>query len=150
LTSSVAYPIVSPMLIAEDEALACLKVLVAIAQADGKVKADEKKSLAAAISSFDLPVGVSVDGLLAEAIDIAGELGKITSAEAREQVYRSAFFLAHADGDAAPEERALLAQIEAATAPSDALRSQMAGLEQSSSRGATLMDSLRALFRSKT
>jgi hypothetical protein len=62
------------MLIAEDEALACLKVLVALAKADGKVKADEKKSLAAAISRLELPLGITVDSLLAETVDVAREL----------------------------------------------------------------------------
>lgn len=40
------------MLIDDDEALACLKVLIAVAKADGKVKADEKKSLSPRSAAF--------------------------------------------------------------------------------------------------
>lgn len=137
------------MLLDEAEALACLKVLVALAKADGKIERDEKKSIAAAISSLQLPVGVTVEGLLAEDVDLSAELGKVASPEGREQLYRSAYFLAHADGNAAPEELALLDQIDAVSAPSELLRSQMNTLVPPSSKSGTLLDSLRGLFRSK-
>jgi tellurite resistance protein len=136
------------MTIAADEALACLNVLIAVAKADGKVKADERKSLAAAISGFELPPDTSVEALLAADIDVAAELAKVASSEAKEQVYRSAHFLANADGSSAPEEQALLARIEAATAPSDELRSRLAALAASSARG-SFVDSIRAFFRTK-
>jgi uncharacterized membrane protein YebE (DUF533 family) len=137
------------MLLDEDEALACLKVLVALAKSDGKVLTDEKKSIAAAISSFALPVGVSVDGLLAETVDVGTELAKITSKEAKEQLYRSAYFLAHADGTAAPQERALLEKIDLASAPSDELRSQMTTLVPPANSRASIFEALRGVFRSK-
>jgi tellurite resistance protein len=138
------------MLIAEDEALACLKVLVALAKADGKVKADEKKSLAAAISRLELPVGITADGLLAENVDVAAELAKITSPEAREQLYRSAHFMANADGTMAPEESTLLDRIDEVSAPSETLRAQMTTLAPPASGGTSLIDSLLGLFRSKS
>lgn len=137
------------MLIAEEEALACLKILAALAKADGTVKADERRSLEAAIASLQLPLGTTAEGLLAETIDVPSELAKVESAEAREQLYRSAHFLAYSDGSSATDERALLAQIEATTAPSEALRAQMASLVPAA-RSAGLLGSLRALFQSKS
>ncbi|HVJ94747.1 MAG TPA: DUF533 domain-containing protein [Labilithrix sp.] len=137
------------MSIAEDEALACLKVLVAVAKADGRIRPDERKSLAAAIGGFQLPADTSVEELLSAELEIDVELAKITSAEAKEQVYRSAHFLVNADGTSAPEEHALLARIEAATAPSETLRSQLAGLAPPT-RSVTLLTSLRSWFRSKS
>lgn len=137
------------MLLDEDEALACLKVLVALAKADGRITGDEKKSISAAISSLQLPVGVSVDGLLSETVDVTSELSKVSTLEGREQLYRSAYFLAHADGNAAPQERALLDQIDAVSAPSDALRSQMTTLIPPSSSKSGVFDALRGFFRPK-
>ncbi len=78
------------MSIAENEALASLKILVAIARADGTVHNDERRSLAAALESLELPGGTTVDRLLADPVDVAAELRKITSPEGRDQIYRSA------------------------------------------------------------
>lgn len=137
------------MLLDEDEALACLKILVALAKADGKIDSDEKRSIAAAISSLDLPVGITVDGLLAETIDVDAELAKVRSLAAREQLYRSAHFMANADGRTAPEERALLDQIDAVSGPNDQLRAQMTTLVPPGSTPRSLLDTLRGFFRPK-
>jgi len=96
--------------ISETEAVASLKILAAIARADGSVHNDERKSLAAALDNLELGEPVKVDELLADGaqIDVAAELGKLTSAEAREQIYRSAFFMAHADGTCTKEEQIIL------------------------------------------
>lgn len=140
------------MPIAEEEALACLNVLVAMARADGKVEAAEKKSLAAAIASFDLPPSVSAEQLLGENVDVDTELTKIETPEAREQIYRSAWFLAHADGRSVPAERAILDRIAAVTNPSDALKAQLANLApaRANSRSSALVESLRGLFRARS
>lgn len=111
--------------IAEKEALACLRILVAIARADGTVHNDERKSLAAALESLELPGGVTVDTLLAEKTDLEAELAQITTADAREQLYRSAYFMAYADGTCTKEEQALLDRIAEATG---ADRNSLAGL----------------------
>lgn len=138
------------MPVAEDEALACLNVLIAMAKADGSVTADEKKSLAAALGGFELPSETSVERLLCSPIDVDAELAKITSDDAKVQLYRSAHFLANADGVSAPEERALLTKIDVACAPSAQLRAQLAALAPPPTRGARWVSSLRALFRPKT
>ena len=110
------------MSIAENEALASLRILVAVARADGTVHNDERKSLAAALESLELPGGMSVEKLLAEEVDIDAQLRELTSADAREQVYRSAYFMAYADGTCTKEERALLDRIASVTEPSEEQR----------------------------
>jgi uncharacterized protein (DUF697 family)/uncharacterized tellurite resistance protein B-like protein len=98
------------MTIAENEAVASLKILAAVARADGAVHNDERKSLAAALESLELDKPIAIEELLGsgEAIDIKAELAKLQSEEAREQIYRSAFFMAYADGSCTKEEQALL------------------------------------------
>ncbi len=114
--------------IADDEALACLKILVAIARADGTVHNDERKSLAAALEGFQLPAGVSVDSLLEQKVDVDAELGAIKSAEAREQLYRSAYFMAFADGTCTNEEQAILDRIAEVSGVTPEQRSSLDGL----------------------
>src|SRR5688500_9161080 len=111
--------------IAEKEALACLRILVAIARADGTIHNDERKSLSAALESLELPGGMTVEKLLAEKPDVEAELAQVTSDEAREQLYRSAYFMAHADGACTKEEQAILDRIAEVTG---ADRSSLAGL----------------------
>jgi len=105
------------MTIRDTEAVASLQILAAIARADGSVHNDERKSLAAALESLDLEKPLAVDELLdsAKVIDVAGELTRLETPEAREQIYRSAFFMAYADGSCTKEEQAILDQIAAAT-----------------------------------
>lgn len=152
MTGRADEPSLSRMPIAEEEALACLNVLVAMARADGKVDPAEKKSLAAAIASFDLPPSVSAEQLLGENVDVDAELAKIETSEAREQIYRSAWFLAHADGRSAAEERAILDRIAAVTNPSEALKAQLANLAPvpTQGRSSAFMESLRGLFRARS
>jgi uncharacterized protein (DUF697 family)/uncharacterized tellurite resistance protein B-like protein len=105
------------MTIRDIEAVASLKILAAVARADGTVHNDERKSLAAALESLDLEKPLPVDELLAsdKAVDVAAELERLESPEAREQIYRSAFFMAYADGSCTKEEQALLDLIAAQT-----------------------------------
>ena len=136
------------MAIAENEAIACLKILILLAEADGVVDDRERKSLAGAAEGFQMPD--SVERLLADHdIDLATELAKITSDEAREQMYRSAFFMAHADDHASPEELAFLEQIAAVTKPSAALRASLdrTFTSQPKSRRGAFMEALGSLFK---
>ena len=102
------------MTIQQIEAVASLKILAAIAKADGTVHNDERKSLAAALESLELTNVIEVDRLLAEDVDVAAQLATLESEEARQQLYRSAFFMAHADGTCTKEEQAILDAIEKA------------------------------------
>src|SRR5262245_9417907 len=103
--------------ITENEALASLRILVAIARADGTIHNDERKSLAAALESLSLPGGMTVEKLLAENVDVDTQLRELKSPEAREQIYRSAYFMAYADGTCTKEEQAILDKIAAETEP---------------------------------
>lgn len=114
--------------IADAEALACLEILVAIARADGSVHHDERKSLAAALEGFQLPAGVTVESLLAANVDVDTELAAIRTAEAREQLYRSATFMAFADGACTEEEQRILDRIAEVTGVSPEQRSSLDGL----------------------
>jgi uncharacterized protein (DUF697 family)/tellurite resistance protein len=115
-------------MISETEAVASLKILAAVAKADGAVHKDELRSLAAAIESLSfgdgsessrgaLPEtqGFRIEELIEQDIDLDAELALLKSDEAREQIYRSAYFMAHADGACTPEETAVLEEIAAAT-----------------------------------
>lgn len=113
------------MPIAENEALASLRILVAIARADGTIHNDERKSLAAALESLELPGGTTVEKLLSEDVDVAAQLNELKSEEARDQIYRSAYFMAYADGTCTKEEQAILDQIAATTTPSEETRTSL-------------------------
>ncbi len=115
--------------ISEAEAIASLKILAAVARADGSVHSDERKSLAAALESFPLEKAIAIDDLLGaeKGIDVKAELLRLASPEAREQIYRSAFFMAYADGSCTKEEQALLDIIAAET---NVTPEQRAGLER--------------------
>lgn len=105
------------MTIRDTEAVASLKILAAIARADGSVHNDERKSLAAAVESLMLEKPIPVDELLGtdRTIDVKGELARLESAAAREQIFRSAFFMAYADGTCTKEEQAILDVIASET-----------------------------------
>lgn len=114
------------MTIRENEALASLKILAAIARADGSVHNDERRSLAAALDNLELPAPVKIEELLADtSIDVASELAKLESPEAREQIYRSAFFMAHADGTCTKEEQAILDLVATETQVTPAARQSL-------------------------
>lgn len=139
------------MTIPDNEAIASLKVLVAVLRADGKVHEGERKSLLAALESFEVPGSVSVASLLDADVDLDAELAVIASDEAREQVYRSAWFMAHADGACSKEEEAVLAQIASATEASAAQteRLSLTFASQPKTRFEALSDGLRGLFRAR-
>ena len=58
----------------ENEALAGLRVLVAVAKSDGRVDADERRALDDAFSRVPNSGGADLDRLLDEAVDIDAEL----------------------------------------------------------------------------
>jgi uncharacterized protein (DUF697 family)/tellurite resistance protein len=83
-----------------------MRALVAIAKADGKITSDERAALEAALGM--LPEGASLTKFLEEKTDFDQILGEVKSADAREQLWESAYSLIHADGAASPEEQKLL------------------------------------------
>jgi uncharacterized protein (DUF697 family)/tellurite resistance protein len=133
------------MPIAENEALASLRILVAVARADGSIHNDERKSLAAALESLELPGGMTVEKLLAEDVDVTAQLRELKSAEAREQIYRSAYFMAYADGTCTKEEEALLAQIAVATDTTAETRTSLERIFVGRAKGGEILTKVRAI-----
>jgi uncharacterized protein (DUF697 family)/uncharacterized membrane protein YebE (DUF533 family) len=95
--------------ITEKEGTACIRVLVAVAKADGKVTAEETAALEGALEAY--PGSDDLKGMLAETIDLDAALGDIQSAAAKEALWESAYGLVHADGHASTEERELLEKL---------------------------------------
>jgi uncharacterized protein (DUF697 family)/tellurite resistance protein len=96
------------MTISQEEAVAGLHVLVAVAQADGKLHDEEKKTLEAALREVGLAEIVDANDLFADAFDLDEQISMLRSADARDETFRSAYSLAYADGDCSAEERELL------------------------------------------
>jgi len=94
------------------EAIAGVRVLVCVAKADGLVHDEERKALAAALDGAPLPIGMTLEKLLAESIDLDVELGVLATSEAKDRVFKSACSMAYADGTCSPEEQAMLDHIE--------------------------------------
>ncbi|MEN9206637.1 MAG: DUF533 domain-containing protein [Gloeomargarita sp. GMQP_bins_120] len=96
------------------EALACIKVLIFMARADGIFRAEEEEILLETCRNLDLPPDVSLLDLVRQDIDLEAELAQITSPAAREQVYAAALAMACADRNRSVEEREVLARIKQA------------------------------------
>ena len=88
------------------EGTACVRALVAVAKADGKISAEERAALQTAIEM--LPSGGDLAPFLDETVSFETVLADIKSPVAREQLWQSAFSMIYADGSASPEERLLL------------------------------------------
>ena len=86
--------------------LAKFRILVAVAQADGKFTSEEESVLRGALGSHaDI-----LDDLLGEQIDVDAEIAALSDDD-RRQVYQSAFALAYADGHAQTFEVAILKKL---------------------------------------
>jgi uncharacterized protein (DUF697 family)/uncharacterized tellurite resistance protein B-like protein len=116
------------MAITDSEAVAGLRILVAIAQADGKILDEERAALSMALEGVALPRGTTVDSLLAETVDLSKELHAVGDPEARAELYRSAYGMAHADGNCSPEEQELLDRIKKTWRISDGSSTMVARL----------------------
>lgn len=103
-----------PMAISTKEAVASLRLLVSVARADGVLHDEEKKVLESTLDELweELPDEANLESFLDEDVDLDEQLGKLKSDDAREEAYRSAYLLAHADGECSSEEQELLERIE--------------------------------------
>jgi uncharacterized protein (DUF697 family)/tellurite resistance protein len=100
------------------EATACLRALVAVAKADGKITADERATLSSALSV--LPASGDLEPYLDETVELETVLAEITTPHVREQLWQSAYTMIHADGTATPAEDALVAKMRTAFAIDEA------------------------------
>lgn len=89
-----------------DEAKACLRALVAVAKADGRITDNELSALTSALGT--LPGGSDLAPYLAEKVDFDRLLSEITTPHAREQLWQSAYGMVHAERKASSEEQKLL------------------------------------------
>ncbi len=105
------------------EVLAGIKVLVALAQADGTVHDDERLAIENALEGVELPAGTTAETLLASKIDVEAELAKVTTDDAKKRTYEAACALVYIDGQVSREERELLRKIEEALAVEEEGRS---------------------------
>jgi len=99
-----------------EEAIAAIRVVGAVARADGKISEEEKLAFRQTIAEFNpgLPEGVNVEQLLSDDVDLDGELAKITSTIIRKAVYDAAIGMALVDGTASGEENEILKRIRTA------------------------------------
>ena len=89
------------------EAVACLRLLVAVAKADGEVAPAERQQLEAALESLPLG-GITCDALLSAPVDIEAQFRVLQSAEARESAWQAMYAMAWADGACVPVEQVVL------------------------------------------
>jgi len=94
-----------------EELFSGIKVLVALAQADGKIHESERAAIVNAIDGTDLPDGVTVDALLELQVDLDAELARITSEEAKQRTFDAASAIVFVDGETTDDERTLLARV---------------------------------------
>lgn len=99
------------MSITQEEAIAGLHVLVAVAQADGKLHDDERAAIEAAIHDVGLDDVVGAQDLFEDAFDLKEQVALLKSPDARDETFRSAYSLAYADGECSEEEKVLLARL---------------------------------------
>jgi hypothetical protein len=94
-----------------NEVLSGLKVLVAVATADGVVHDNERLAIENALEGLELPEGTTVESLLASSVDVDRELANIKSSEVKRQTFDSACALAYVDGEASDVERTMLEKV---------------------------------------
>jgi uncharacterized protein (DUF697 family)/uncharacterized tellurite resistance protein B-like protein len=101
----------SSAILAENEAMASLRVLVHVAKADGDLAPEERLSLENAFTGLQMPADVTPKSLLDEKIDFDAQLRFFTSPESRESIYQSVLGMIHVDGTCTPEEQKRLDHI---------------------------------------
>ncbi len=93
------------------EAFAGIKVLVAMASADGIIHDSERRAIANALEGEELPEGHTLASVLGTPIDLDVELSSIVNEEARRSTYAAACAMIYVDGEVSDVERALLVRV---------------------------------------
>lgn len=89
------------------ETKAVLRLLHAVATADGAIGAEERRALTAAAEDLREEIGES-------AVDVAAEAARITSKAAKIATFEAAVALAAVDGRCTPEEHEILERLRSA------------------------------------
>jgi uncharacterized protein (DUF697 family)/uncharacterized tellurite resistance protein B-like protein len=106
--------------VSPEETLAALRVLVAMARADGVLHDKQRETLETVLADWTPPEGVALDKTLVlgtlwnESVDLDAVLSTFETKEAREHVYGAAHAIAVVDGECSPEEQALLDRLRRA------------------------------------
>jgi len=95
------------MALTEPQALASLRLVVAVAKADGEIAQEELEQLEGALAALPLQ-GVTVDQLLASEVSLEAEFGLLDTALARESAWQAMYAMAWADGQCVPLEQVVL------------------------------------------
>jgi uncharacterized protein (DUF697 family) len=97
------------------EVVAGLRIIGAVAQADGKITEEERAVFRDAVVDFapTLPAGLTVDQLLTEPSDLTGNLDQVKSPLVRRAIFEVAFAMSASDG-ATKEEGEVLKAIRTA------------------------------------
>ncbi len=96
----------------QSQALAGLRVMVAVARADGRIAEEEKRQITDALA--ELAPDLSPDEVFAERFDLDEEIAKIIEPDVQRATYRAALVLSMADGESHAEESKLLAKLREA------------------------------------
>lgn len=108
------------MTMSQSEAVASLHVLVAVAQADKELHDEEQKAIQSALDATGLSDVIGAKEIFEDTFDLDEQVALLSTPEARDETYKSAYSLAFADGDCSEEEKALLAQLRKKLAISEA------------------------------
>lgn len=129
----------------EQEALAGLRILVAVARADGTLDERERDALARALAEFSPATAPPLARILAEPVDFDAACAAITSPAARRAVFAAAVAMSLIDQRDSDEERRLIDRLRAALE----LQHAAAGSDQSAHGGAfaSLLSGERGPFR---
>lgn len=102
------------MAVNEKEALACLKLVVCLAKADGALSQEERSVFDDTLRGLKLPAGTTAEGLLDGKYDADALLKEITTQDARDAAFAACFAMAYADRQCLPQEQAILEKLEKA------------------------------------
>ena len=89
------------------EAQACLRILLAVARADGTIDDDEHHAISLLAASADARAP-----RVREEVDLDAEIAAMTNADARRATFEAAVAIANLDGKCTKEEHALLERIQ--------------------------------------
>ena len=103
-------------MISVSEGLAGLRILVAVAKADGKLLDEERNALEEALEEVHLPEGITLDTLLGEEADVEAQIQRVLSPEARRETYQAAVSISMVDGECDPAEKQILDRLAIAFA----------------------------------
>ena len=99
------------------EVLSGIRVLVALAKADGRLHDNEAVAIENALEGADLGDEISVDDLLRAEVDLDAEMAKIVSPEVKRRTYDAACAMVYVDGDADETERRIIDKLRHAWEP---------------------------------